>query len=362
MRTLSQFTKLSLISPEDHAKALAADQLKAQQLYEMRGVNIPRHDVPLSAEGGIPIYESRPDLTNVRGSARDIGASKFPGAPAPSVPGPSPLRESEIIKAHNPHVDDILKRVKHRWANPVSRFMHTTPGKALGIGALGATAAGLYSYMKNRQVPQAEDYQLSPEERALLQQQMYGMDPKMGADTMKSVTIPRPPPVPRMSPPRPAVGNLPQAQRDSAAIGEYANPKTIPGQDALKEKKADMDPSLAALLAGGAGGLGGYMAGEHVVSPLLERREAGILEEIAKKQKSLDVLKHIRKATPLGMAALGAVTLAAVAAAKARADERSKMNIQQILAGRLQQYDPTNAGFNASEQVPMGAPYDQVYG
>jgi hypothetical protein len=95
---------------------------------------------------------------------------------------------------------------------------------------------------------------------------------------------------------------------------------------------------------------------------MLEKRETGILEEIAKKKKSVDLLRSLRKATPIGMAALGAVTLAAVAAAKARADERSKMQAHQMLAGHLQPYDQTNSGFGAVDQVPMGASYDQVYG
>jgi hypothetical protein len=280
----------------------------------------------------------------------------------------SPLREAEVIKSHNPFAESSLMRAKHRWLNPVKRFMSTTPGKAVGIGALGATGLGIYSYLKNRRTPQPEQYQLSPQDQEMMQQQMYGMPSKMGAaNNYSNVMIPRPPAVPQILSPGPAIANSPQIKRDAASIGAFSTPKKTPGKDAVKEttaavKHADIDQAISTLLAGGIGGGAGYMAGKHLISPLLEGQEKSILKELAEKEQTLNHWRTVRKFTPIGVAALGAVALATIAAAKARSDERSKMHVQNFLGGHLRSYDPTNAGFGATDQVPMGASYDQVYG
>lgn len=364
--SLEDFVKAALVDEAQHLRGLAGDEARALELARLRNIPVPMKDVALSMEGGIPIYESRPDVANLRLGSRDIGAARTPNAPMPTVSGPSPLQEGEFLKGQ--YAKTNLQRAKHHWLGPVKRFMGSPTGKlvgkGLGIGALGAAGLGLYSYMKNRKVPQPEEYQLSPQEQAMFQSQMYGMQPKMGAAGNPAVTVPRPAPVPRITPSGPAVANLPQKQRDATAIGAGtgAMPKT-PGQDSmLQAKQADLDPSIAALLAGGLGGAGGFMAGKHLIAPMLERQEKNIAEEILKKQQSVDILKKLRGATPIGMAALGAVTLAAVAAAKARADERQKVDLQHVLAGRLHPYDPTGAGFGAADNVAFGSPYEKVYG
>lgn len=342
---LEQLVKEADISMEEHLKGLANEQQKLRELAAQRGVRVPMKRTPVDYNPATARYkyEMRPDTTNLR-----IGGK---------LPGPHPLQEAEILKSHNPYASSNLMRAKHRWLNPVKRFMGTTAGKAVGIGALGATGLGLYSYLKSRQTPQPENYQLSPEEQAMMQQQMY---PKMGAENMRSVTIPRPPAVPQITSPGPTIANMPQIKRTPAATGGFAQVKQSPGQDALKEKKADMDASLGTLLAGGLGGGAGYMAGKHLVSPLIENKERDILREIAMKEQSLGRLRTMRKWTPIGIAALGAVALASVAALKARHDERSKIQ-QAQMGGRLVPYDPTGAGFGAADQVPMGAPYDRAY-
>lgn len=330
MGLLDDLVKQAVITREDHLKGLAREEAKALELAKLRGLNVP---------GG-----NKPNLENFRMSGNQ--------------PGPHPLMESEVVKAYNPHANSNLMRAKHRWLNPVKRFMHTTPGKALGIGAVGAAGLGLYSYLKNRQTPQPENYQLSPQDQMAMQQQMY---PKMGAarETFKSVTIPRPPSVPRVSSPGPAIANAPQLKRDSASIGGFSPPVKEPGKDAMGVKKADIDPSIATLLAGGVGGGAGYMAGKHLVSPMIENKERDILKEIAEKQKSLNNWRSVRKYSPIGIAALGAVALASVAALAARKDERAKIMGQS--QRRYVPYDPTGAGFGAADQVPMGSPYENAY-
>jgi hypothetical protein len=280
------------------------------------------------------------------------------------------VREAEVIKSFNPYAEDTLTKLKHHYLNPVKRFMSSPKGKMVGIGALGATGIGLLGYLGSRRTPQPEQYQLSPQQQMMMQQQMYGMQPKMGASTeaYNRVTIPKPSPLPRTPAPTPSVAGIAKIQRDPSAIGGFSKPKSEPGVDSSKPlktttaaEKIAFDPAIATLLAGGAGGLGGYMAGKHLVDPLLEGKESDIMREIAAKQKSLGNVKTLRKFTPIGMAALGAVALAAIAASKARHDERSKMQVQQMLAGHLREYDQTGAGFGAADQVPMGASYEQAY-
>jgi hypothetical protein len=249
--------------------------------------------------------------------------------------------------------------------------MRTLAKMAMGKGLLekvpspmekkaGVTDAASLAVSQYHRIPQPESYVLSADKQSELQRQMYGTE-KTAAVGNPPVTIPRPAPVPRMRPQGPSVGNIPQIQRDATGIGMGPEASNIPGQDALKEKKA-FDPAIATLLAGGAGGLGGYMAGKHMVDPLLANRETNIAKEIAEKEKTLGNIKSLRRFTPIGMAALGAVALAALAASKARSDERRKMQVQQMLAGHLRPYDPTDSGYGAADQVPVGAPYEQVFG
>jgi hypothetical protein len=385
---LEDLVKAADITWEEHQQGMADMAAKERELAKLRGVRVPTKQVAQPTQA---MYRQflREEMARAKGDPARMQEPKaqmarkdaFPATAKPKrVPdvasarisggrvGATPLREAEVIKSHNPYAESSLMRAKHRWLNPVKRFMSTTPGKAVGIGALGATGLGLYSYLKNRKTPQPENYQLAPEEQQMMQQQMYGEQPKMGAaNNYSNVMIPRPPAVPQILSPGPAVANSPQIKRDSAAIGAFSTPKKEPGKDATKEtiaslKHADIDPSIATLLAGGVGGGAGYMAGKHLISPMLGGKERDILKEIAEKEQNLGRLRTVRKFTPIGVAALGAVALATIAAAKARHDERNRAQAQQMLAGHLRPYDQTNSGFGAADQVPIGAPYEQVYG
>jgi hypothetical protein len=241
------------------------------------------------------------------------------------------------------------------------------------LAKMGAASLGVNSYLNRYKTPQPEEYQLSPEKQAALQEQLYGFREKAGAaNNYNNVMIPRPTAVPQIKSPGPAVANSPQIQRDSSSIGAYSKPKTEPGKDAMgggesafktttAAEKSALDPALATLIAGGAGGIGGYLAGEHVVSPLLRDREKGIEREIAEKERTLGRWRTARRYTPIALAALGAVALASLAAKRARKDERGKIQMQ-MMAGHLQPYDQTGAGYGAADQVQMGAPYGEVYG
>ena len=99
-------------------------------------------------------------------------------------------------------------------------------------------------------------------------------------------------------------------------------------------KTAFLDDGLGPLLWGGAGGLGGYLAGEHLVNPLLAAKQKSIQDAMAKSELWLSKLEALKKVMPLLTAGGGALLLAYLAARSARADERA----------RLQQYAGYNKG------------------
>lgn len=245
---------------------------------------------------------------------------------------------------------------------------------------MSAAEMGMTNYQNRYKTPQPEEYQLSPEKQAELQEQLYGFREKAGAaNNYNNVMIPRPTAVPQIKSPGPAIANAPQIKRDASSIGAFSKPKTTPGTDAMgggksssgafggasktttASEKSALDPAMATLIAGGAGGVGGYIAGEHVIAPWLKHKEVDIEREIAEKERTLGRWRTARRYSPIALAALGAVALATLAAKKARTDERGKMQMQ-MMAGHLQPYDPTGGGYGAADQVQMGAPYGEVYG
>ena len=64
-------------------------------------------------------------------------------------------------------------------------------------------------------------------------------------------------------------------------------------------KTAFLDGGLGPLLWGGAGGLGGYLAGEHIVNPLLASKQKSIQEAMAKGESWLARLEALKKVMPL---------------------------------------------------------------
>ena len=120
-------------------------------------------------------------------------------------------------------------------------------------------------------------------------------------------------------------------------------------QNQSTSKVAFLDSGVGPLLWGGAGGLGGYLAGEHLINPMIGAKQKSIQDAMSKGEMWLSKLEALKKVMPLLTAGGGALLLAYLAAKSARADEHA----------RLLQY----AGYNAptdeyrpSEQVRYGTP------
>jgi hypothetical protein len=50
----------------------------------------------------------------------------------------------------------------------------------------------------------------------------------------------------------------------------------------ILKKLALLDEGISPVVAGGAGGVGGYMAGKHIINPLLESRKRSIIDKMLK--------------------------------------------------------------------------------
>jgi hypothetical protein len=162
------------------------------------------------------------------------------------------------------------------------------------------------------------------------------------------------------------MGPPPGQKADRAAPDSSAtSPTTSTGSGsgrvgtAAHRKQAFLESGLSPLLFGAAGAGGGYMAGKHIINPLLEMKERALREKIRSGQKILSGLERSRSAAPFVAGAVGAIILATLAARKARADERAKIETRQFWQdpanqGLLNEFQGAQAGFLPGEQATFG--------
>lgn len=127
-------------------------------------------------------------------------------------------------------------------------------------------------------------------------------------------------------------------------------------------KLAFLDEGLTPAAAGLAGGAGGYLAGKHLVNPVLEMKKRSILEKMLRGEEMVKKLETGTKYGPLAAATIGAILLAGIAANRARKSERERIE-QQLLYAQLQQVMEARggAGFSPEDQVRFGDPSGGVY-
>lgn len=121
-----------------------------------------------------------------------------------------------------------------------------------------------------------------------------------------------------------------------------------------QEKTAFLEEGLSPLWGGAGGALGGYLLGKYLVNPAAKWREKAVQSQIEHGAEMLSRLQRIQKIAPVGIAIIGAILLASLAARKAKQRERE----------RLEQYGPVPAyqhGFNPGELTQVADPYAQRY-
>ena len=123
------------------------------------------------------------------------------------------------------------------------------------------------------------------------------------------------------------------------------------------KQAASMDEGVSPLLLGLGGGAGGYLAGKHLVNPLLDSQAKSIQAKILQGQQVIKTLEKAQKAMPLIGGAIGAIVLASIAAKKARKDERNKLerslmwNTPEVME-YLDRTQPSN-GFRPDQRTSL---------
>lgn len=128
----------------------------------------------------------------------------------------------------------------------------------------------------------------------------------------------------------------------------------------ILKKLAFLDEGISPVLAGGAGGVGGYMAGKHLVNPLLEKQKRSIIDKMLRGESMLKKLETSTKLVPIAAATIGALLLAALAASRAKQHERERMQ-DQLLYAQLQEQLGNSQGFSSANKIPFGSPDTGIY-
>lgn len=175
----------------------------------------------------------------------------------------------------------------------------------------------------------------------------------------------KPPKAPSV--PSPTVGIKGIAAIKPPAGGKVAPPKaesSSAGSESVSDttKKAFLEAGLGPMMAGAAGGGLGYLAGSHLINPLLAGREAVVRGQMQRGEQLIKQLQSARKATPWVAGAVGALLLASIAAKKARQDERDKIEAAQFWMAPenqalLNEIQGAQTGFMPNEQATINQQY-----
>ena len=125
-------------------------------------------------------------------------------------------------------------------------------------------------------------------------------------------------------------------------------------------KLAILEDGLTPAAAGLAGGAGGYLAGKHLLNPVLESRKRSIIEKMLRGEDILKKLETGTKYGPIAAAAIGAILLAGIAANRARKSERERIE-QQLMYAQIQEQLGGGAGFSPQDEVKFGDPSGGIY-
>ena len=160
---------------------------------------------------------------------------------------------------------------------------------------------------------------------------------------------PKPPGVPA-----PTVGTKPKPPSPPGRGDSGAPERPSEGRESTKQ--AFLEAGLSPLLGGAAGAGLGYLAGTHLVNPYLQQRAATIQQQIQAADANLARLTAMKKASPWVAGAVGALVLATLAAKKARADEREKIETRKFWMapenrGLLNEIQGAQTGFLPGEQA-----------
>ena len=119
------------------------------------------------------------------------------------------------------------------------------------------------------------------------------------------------------------------------------------------EKIAFLDSGISPLLGGALGGAGGYALGKGVINPILESKRKSILDKMMRGEEIVKGIEKGKATAPIAAATIGAILLAAIAANRAKKQERERIE-NYLLMNQLREQDMQ--GFSRGEEVAYGAP------
>jgi hypothetical protein len=360
--------KIAIISPAQDAALKQRLEAKAQALAEARGATIPN--------------VLKTQYTDPYGGL--AAGTQQRRVPAPeqarisSIAAKSPMVEKEIIKQYGTVSNSPLKELRHRTVGKIKRLwagqgglggkIRNRAGMLGGLAALGGLGLGVKNYLDSQK--QDSQTMFSPEYLQSLSQQEQGYPQDFvryaaaGFDDVAKT--PKPPSPPTISTPGTAVGNIKLDTSFGASSPNFASTKGFGGSSTKSKnttpfsKKAG-DNGVNPLLAGLAGGVGGFVAGDKLIRPMISAKEEAIKALIANKEQQLGSLRNLNKLAPIGAATAGAILLAAVAAAMGNKKGREMsganrgMTQEEFVRHILAQQRAQDMGFSTNDQT---SPFD----
>lgn len=238
----------------------------------------------------------------------------------------------------------------------------------LGLGGLGATGLGIKEYLDSVSMPPSDELLMMD----LPKVPGEGGDDKEAAlvnDIPAANTAMTPAPMPKV--PAPPVGmdsrdmfgtksTHPTPQLQSAApSGESSNPRSeaisATGSKATSSGRASGLKNASFLdhgvLPAAAGGIGGYLLGEHFLAPYFARQQTAIAEQLSHGQQALATAARNQSISPILAAAAGALLLSWLLSGNKKEEVRESMGGKADYSSGLQ-------GFNPEEQkhLPSNQP------
>ena len=237
---------------------------------------------------------------------------------------------------------------------------------ALGVGGLGAAGLGIKNYMDSVETP--------PSDELLMMDLSPVPEDKFAAlvnDIPAANTAMRPAPTPSV--PTPPIGmdsrdmygtkstNPTPYLSSGAASGESSNPRSeaisATGNKATSSGRGGV--KNAAFLEGGllpaaAGGIGGYLLGEHLIAPHFARQQVAIAEQIAQGQAAMAGAARNQRISPILAAAAGALFLTwLLSHTNKKRELHEGLGGPGSYAGGLQGFNPEDRqGFSTDNRLP----------
>jgi hypothetical protein len=226
------------------------------------------------------------------------------------------------------------------------------PKKAiLGLGGLGAAGLGIKSYMDSVSMPPSEellmmDLPVVPEDKAAA---LVNEPPGLNASMFSTSVEPLPSTPIGMDErdmygtvslnPTPNVASSAPSGESDAPMSEAPSVTGNKGTSSARGGVKNASFLDEGILPAAAGGIGGFLIGEHFIAPHFARQQAAIAEQIAQGQSAMATAARNQRISPILAAAAGALLLSWLLSNKDKKQEIKNSVGNQYHEG-MQGFDP----------------------